>query len=541
MSWFSDATGIDINLTGHKASGGGNNTQVNEMAQPQGIMTQENLDTVTGNQNTMLGRQGVMAGNQATMLGNQAAMSNAVGEKGYTYDFGAFGDGFALSDAITAGEMATSQRAQDLKYDFNGDGTVNQLDYAAGVSQVANTNPNTVDTGLYKEFSDQNRVLTDNFGNIVTDLGTLKTGQTNMGTRFDTVDTNLGAVQGDVTTGFGNMDTRFNTVDQNVQSANDALGNQLTTNDLSGLATANDLSGLAKATDLSGLAQADQFGDMATSDQFDGLAQSNQFNDVATAQSLTDAQAGIDKINTDFGSISGTMLENQGTMAGNQTEIKNSFDAYVDRYGEDEALATQARTDLDTGLSNLATGQQGLGSAVANAQTGIDNNQTAISSAETDLAADIEGGFVNQNSATNALAQGQTNLAADIEGGFSTQETANKDRAIEQVGLMATNQDSLSNTMIGMRDNLVNLSGRIPRQQAALANQFRGLARSFDAQGQLIQNEVLANGNAVGRTMMPSGMLQETTYNPRGEVIGQQQYNVNGLLGQANGMMQPAA
>ena len=539
MSWFSDATGIDINLTGHKASGGGNNTQVNEMAQPQGIMTQENLDTITGNQGTMagnqttmLGNQGTMANAQNTMLGNQNVMSDAIGSKGQTFDFSGFADGVTLNDSLSALKQSVGLQEQDLKYDVNGDGVVDRRDGEGMMSNLVGLNPDTQNTGLYKEFSDQNRVLTDNFGNIVTDLGTLKTGQTNMGTRFDTVDTNLGALQGDVTTGFGNMDTRFNTVDQNVQSANDALGNQLTT---------NDLSGLAKATDLSGLAQADQFGDMATSDQFDGLAQANQFDDVATAQSLTDAQAGIDKINTDFGSISGTMLENQGTMAGNQAEIKNSFDAYVDRYGEDEALAVQARTDLDTGLSNLATGQQGLGTAVANAQTGIDNNQTAISSAETDLAADIEGGFVDQNSATNALAQGQTNLAADIEGGFSTQEMANQDRAIEQAGLMATNQDSLSNTMVGMRDNLVNLSGRIPRQQATLANQFRGLARSFDAQGQLIQNEILANGNAVGRTMMPSGILQETTYSPRGEVLGQQQYDVNGLLGQANGMMQPAA
>ena len=67
MSWFAKATGIDINLTGHKAkkkkkaapqaasqAAPVTTNAGNTMAQPAvnvtGIMSQENLNTVTGNQ-----------------------------------------------------------------------------------------------------------------------------------------------------------------------------------------------------------------------------------------------------------------------------------------------------------------------------------------------------------------------------------------------------------------------------------------------------------------------------------------------------------
>lgn len=469
MSWFAKATGIDINLTGHKAkkkkkaapkaasqaapvSTNAGNTMAQPAVNVTGIMSQENLNTVTGNQ-----------GNIQTGV-NDANRSLGVLETG--------------QQGLATGQQGLASGQQGI---------------AANVGSMNNGNP----TGLYGQFENQNTMLedrfgtiTDQFGNVTTQFGNVANqidAQTqNMDTRFNTVDTNVGNVQSAVDTGFADQSQRFDTLDTSVGGVQSAVDTGFTN---------------------VGDAFTQQNTDLGTAFDTVGEGQTTLQSNILAGQqpiesSLNDLTGNVD-------AYSSELLANQGIMQGNQDTLQNSFDSYVDRYGEDTELANQARADLQTGLVNTTDlVRQDLGRI---AQNNANNQQTLETRLDT----------TNRN-----IADTGANALAAMNTGFT-----------DQAGLMNENQQTVTDTMSGVRDNLMTLSGSMSRKDRDRALQFAGLAKSFDAQGQLIQNEIMGNGNTVNRAMdNRTGMMQETVYSPQGQVVGQNNYDVMGLVNEANAL-----
>ncbi len=428
----------------------------------------------------------------------QNSMSDALGSKGYTYDFGAFGDGFGLSDAITAGEMANGSVAQDLKYDFNGDGTVDQLDYVAGVSKAANNNPNTVDTGLYREFADQTQAMTDQFGNVIAGQGDLNRtigqqaigtqnviggnldtlGQT-MGGRFDTVDTNVGNVQGAVDQGFIDQGQRFDTLDTSVggvQTAVDA-GNDANTK------------GFVDATAAMGTG----FGDASTQ--------------LTNAQSaITEGQGGIvDNLDAFSGradTYATSALQNQADLQSAQDGFQSNFDSFTERYGEDTELAQQSRADLATAQSNQTDRlREDMGAYAQAAATGQANLGTQLGDVATGVGAEFE------------------NLGSNVETGFS------------QAGTDALASQENLTTRLGNLGTIMTTTGA--NIDANTQQQYEALSSSFDDNGQLIQNSITENGDTISRQMDDQGNIIATRFDQSGNQVDQVNMNVNEMLTQA--------
>ena len=211
------------------------------------------------------------------------------------------------------------------------------------------------------------------------------------------------------------------------------------------------------------------------------------------------------------------ILENQGIMTDNQGNFKTDFDSYIERYGEDVTRADQSRADQQTGLGNVL-------SAVNDNATGV---LDAISSG-TDT---VTQGQADQTDAVQRVAetgfQDQTNQLADVQTALINQQ--------------GTGQAALENQLSDVQGTITNRQGIT---QNTLDDQAQTLARlqnAFGADGSLKRGEVLENGNMVGRNLTANGMIIETLYDPRGNVLGSEMLDTSILTSGREGMMSQQA
>ena len=78
-----------------------------------------------------------------------------------------------MADGLEALKMAQGLKEADLRYDINGDGVVTADDAQGMMGNIVGLPSSVEDTGLYKEFTDQNKTLRDQFGNVTTQFGDL--------------------------------------------------------------------------------------------------------------------------------------------------------------------------------------------------------------------------------------------------------------------------------------------------------------------------------------------------------------------------------
>lgn len=429
---------------------------------------------------------------------NQAAMADSIGTKGQTFDFSNFGDGVTMTNATDALRMAAGLQEQDLSYDVNGDGVVDARDGEGMMSNIVGLDPSTQNTGLYKEFSDQTKAMTDQFGNVIAGQGDLNRtigqqalgtqnaisanldtlGQ-NMGGRFDTLDTSVGNVQGAVDQGFIDQGQRFDTLDTSVggvQSAVDA-GNAANTQ------------GFADAAD----AMSTGFGDASTQ--------------LTNAQSaITEGQGGI---NDNLDAFSGradtyatSQLQNQADLQSAQDGFQSNFDSFTERYGEDTELAQQSRADLATAQANQTDRlREDLGAYAQATATGQANLGTQLGDVATGVGAEFQ------------------NLGTAVEGGFS------------QAGTDALAQQENLTTRLGNLGDIMTTTGA--NIDANTQQQYEALSSSFDENGQLIQNSITENGDTISRQMDDQGNIIATRFDQSGNQVDQVNMNVNEMLTQA--------
>ena len=431
----------------------------------------------------------------------QNAMSNAIGSKGYNYDFSNFGDGVTMTNATDALRMAAGLQDQDLSYDVNGDGVVDALDGQGMMSNIVGLDPSTQNTGLYKEFADQTQAMTDQFGNVIAGQGDLNRtigqqalgtqnvisgnldalGQT-MGGRFDTVDTNVGNVQGAVDQGFINQGQRFDTLDTSVGGVQSAVDAGNTANTAGFEANAQGFEDVGKGF-------ADASGELTETQATILEGQGALSGDLDTMSNNQDTYAA-------------QSLENQGALKTAADGFQTSFDTYTDRYAEDQELAQQSRADLATAQANQTDRlREDLGSYAQATATGQANLGTQLGDVATGVGAEFQ------------------NLGTAVEGGFS------------QAGTDALAQQENLTTRLGNLGDIMTTTGA--NIDANTQQQYEALSSSFDENGQLIQNSITENGDTISRQMDDQGNIIATRFDQSGNQVDQVNMNVNEMLTQA--------
>jgi hypothetical protein len=457
-----------------------------------------------------------------TLNSGVTGLANNIGSQGQSFDFSGFAENpFTLDDTLKMLKHSNGLRpfdeADTAKYDFNKDGVVDLADINAGTANIVGLDPNTVDTGLYKQFSDQNQNLVDQFGNVMAGQGDLnKTiGQQAIGTqnaiggqldalgntvggRFDTVDTNVGNVQGAVDQGF---------IDQ-AQGFTDAQADRTAQFDAA-----------TNARDAGFAANAQGFVDMGQgfTDASDQL--------TATQKNVLDGQ-GV--LKTDLGTMSDAAgayaaqsLENQGALQQTADGFQTSFDTYTERYGGDQEIAQQSRADLATAQANQTDRlREDMGEYAQAAATGQQKLSTELGDAAAGIGSVVEGGFMDTN---DAIAQS----------GRSTTDDINR-----SITASADNTDALMENLDAGQVTAARDMARIASAQSELdvgmRQEFGQLGQSFDDSGKLIKNSIDAQGNTITRSMDAQGNLMLRSFDVTGQNIGEQVINVQNSLQQLN-------
>ena len=390
------------------------------------------------------------------------------------------------------------------------------------------------------------------FGNLDTSLSGLSTSMvdqfknstnnvntqfTNMGGRFDSLDTSVGAnnqgignlqssvegVGSDVTAGFADTQTRFDTVD----TANQNIQDDVTTGFTDQAQAFSDVQGAM--TDNTGNIRDDITSNFQTTNDALASSEQNIRDDVETSQAnVLGGQGGLAADLSDLSNTNDiyfdTLATNQDNLQTGQEGFQTSFDTYVDRYSDDTTLANQTRADLqqaqatgfDTVRSNIGT----LGNSVADGQQEIQQGTAQLSNT-------VEGGFQRSAQTSQNLRDTLSNEISDTGAGImATQET------------LTDGQNSLAQTFL-------NESGQIDlallnqtRDFAAIAStqtdldmtqrqNFKQLSSAFNDQGQLIQNSVDESGNTIMREMDQNGNLMLRALDATGRDMGSKIINVN--------------
>ena len=389
-----------------------------------------------------------------------------------------------------SGQIGTAREDATARYD-NFDGRFGGLD-----TSVAGVGEN----------------LTSGFTNL---QGVLDQYNTGMNTQFDAVNTGvaasttaadnntqaLGTLQTDLTGGFSNMGGRFDTVDTNTTNIQSTVDQGLIDQaqgftDAQANRTAQfDAAETTRAAGFEAAGQAfnEGFSDASaqlTNTQADVLAgQNNLGTTLDTMQGTADIYAG-------------QSLENQDALSSAQDGFVSTFDNYIERYGEDTTLANQTRSDMQLANSNANQKlREDIGSFAQAAATGQDTISGQI-------------GTLGEGTAA-----GFDTLGSAVGTGFSDASMSEQQAAV-----------NLTNRLGNVRDLISTSTGDLDAKTQA---QYSKLFNSFDQNGALISNSIDENGLTLSRQIDDQGNIIETSFDAAGNQIGSVQMDVDTMLADA--------
>lgn len=323
-------------------------------------------------------------------------------------------------------------------------------------------------------------------------LGTLdssvNTGFNNMGTRFDSVDSQLGTISGEVT-GLGTkIDTGFEGVNSNVTS---------------GFETAET--------------------------NADARAAEAQAQRDALQEAVLTGQVGITELVNKYGEAGATYYE---ALAGGQkalTEqvggVQDGLSAFQDQYTTDFETQAQFLGDLagtvEGGFDAVRSGQTQMSDSVANQlQSAVTPQQTAAQQAAAQQL-QFNSQMQQQLAQINAsIAAGQIDYSQ-----IAKQVTMGQSSGNPQVDAAAQQEwnSSLNTIRQLLKDQTINLDDR-------LRSNYTQLSSSFDAQGKLISSSVDANGVNTARAIDENGNLLIAQFDATGQQLMQNSLDINAMM-----------
>lgn len=417
---------------------------------------------------------------QADMLAlNQEGISTQITDArtDATTRYDTFDDRFDTIDTRFTGVTDGFGNITDLMDQYN---TARNTQYDAGVS---NSNRNNAAIGANAT----------SLGNL---SGEVATGFGGVGERFDTVDTNVGNVQTAVDTGF---------VDQ-AQGFTDAQADRTT--QFAAAQGAQDASFDAANTAINtGFTDAEAA--RATNSANALTGQSELSGELTTMSDAADTYAT-------------QLLADQAAMQAGNDSFSSNFDAYSDRYTEDNTLAQQTRADMQAANANANIKiRQDLGAfsdAAAQGQQGISNQLDGVNQV-------VEGGFMAAD-ASSAANQAETRSA------MSQNQSANTNAATDLQGSLANGLENLDAGQITAARDMAKIASSQTDLDMGMRQNFNQLGSAFDDTGNLIASSIDENGNTIQRQMDQQGNMILNQFDVSGNAIGRKIINVNDTLTQ---------
>ena len=364
-------------------------------------------------------------------------------------------------------------------------------------------------TGLYGEFDTQNQYLRDSFSGLPTSF---KMPENTGGLTTQDLSnalTTYGGATGDQLTALA--------TGQNVTDA------------MKGIATGQNVSDAVKGL-ATGLNVSDAVKNLAT-----GANVTDATKDLALGTDVTTAQTNIlDPITRAGGlsdlatAIDSNQVANQTALMGEIGEVnttqggyKTAFDNLAETYGKDVKRADQKRADLELGQGNILTAANaGLTPTDISSLATAKNLQDATSGLAQQSA--VETGFSDANALMANQLSGADLTALNLATGGDVSDVA---RSSDVEGVA---QES---TLSGLSNNINALGA----ETESTGDQLARMSNAFNAQGQLIRNQVLEDGRIVSRNMDQNGLMTEAYYNQRGQFLNTEMYDMNSLLSDIGG------
>ena len=380
----------------------------------------------------------------------------------------------------------------DDQYQVLADNQVGISDQITGTSAEAANRYDQFDTRFGTLDSSLAGLSTDMLDQFQNSNAAMNTNFTNMGGRFDSLDTSVGAnnqaiggvqssIEGvgtDVTAGFADTQNRFDTVDQANQNIQDNVATGFTDqaqafSDVQGAMVANTSDIRGDLTE--NFAETNTALSQAQSD-IEGGIQDTQANVLQGQRGLA---TDLSDLSTTNDTYFGTLATGQENLQAGQDNFQTSFDTYVDRYSDDTTLANQTRSDLQQAQA-----------------TGFDATRQSI-------------GVMG-----NAVSEGQQQL----------------------VNTFMNESGQIDTALINQARDLANVASTRTDLDMGLRQNFQQISTAFNGQGQLIPNSVDENGNTILRQMDDNGNLMLRAMDPRGRGVGSKVINLNDSVRQLRGL-----
>ena len=384
--------------------------------------------------------------------------------------------------------------------------------------------------------------------NYNTLTGAVDTGFTGVGERFNTTDatlkgigdantalsTNLlgedgaGGQIGAINSGVANLGTNMATGFTDLESANSTIAE--TTDGLVSTGF-TDLTALNKTNTENSMADLEtKYKSLtdnvdATRTGLTTLGQTNQAANLAQQQLILKALESAGLQRTNYYTTLKADTDDIITRVGN---FSSDFGNYTDTYNDNATLANQQRGQIrsaqasNTGdlLSGIA-GNRGatdsvgrdVGSLGGAVEAGIMANTSGFSRLGGDLAAGTAGLATQTDFAS---------VAQLISSGFQTNDAETNSLKTDFVGRLDT-----------MRDVLSNADANI---DAGFRENYGEMVNAFDAQGSLIKQTAMSNGDYITRAIDDSGNLLLSQFNAAGSRTSQNMLNLNEMMGRMDKM-----
>ena len=380
-----------------------------------------------------------------------------------------------------------------------------------------------------------------NFGDIAASIAGVGTDVEGVGTAVgdaaDATDTNFGTIATDIASGFNDQST------EGTQRRNDFVD------------TLNSVQEILQA-DTGALDATVKANYQSVVDSFD--AQGNLITDTVTSEGTTITRAlseqgdlFIAEFDTNGQRIAQQTLDINSLLNNVSTFETNMQEQFTGIFGDAEVAAESRQSildafnitdgligDLGTGVTDELTNNFDLLSAAFDEQgnflaDSIDENGNTIT-----RSLDANGNLITQSfDSTNSLIDETSINVGDISTQLNNIETGLGDQLTSAFTDLASGNAEAN-------ANIVNILGQVDTKigtvgtglSSELSDNLDVLTESFDAQGNLIRQDIGANGETITRELDAQGNLITTAIGANGEVLSQNSINIAQVATDLNGV-----
>ena len=407
----------------------------------------------------------------------------------------------------------------------------------------------SVDSGLTGISGD----VTDGFAGVTSEISGLNTSVDN---RLDQTDENIStgftntanAIETGVTTLGNTVDTRAGEINSNVKTGFDTTNTNLAT----GFTGLSDQMDINDATLLAN--QTEGFSDVGTKVTESEKNLSGQLTDTSK-NVLADTKIIQDLVNKyggDAATYYAALNAGQDVIRENQGGLQTAFDGFSTDFNDYSTLANQTRSDLgQTVIGGFDTMGQIMGNqadATADGFASVGKDVAGVSKGIADVTSDVASGASTSEQNFGDIAKSISGVSSDISGvskdisgvGSDVAESAaaNETNFASAATDIATGFDDSSEEGAARKKSFIStldsvrkiLQADTGNLDASVKANYESLSGSFDDQGNLIAQTAGDNGSSITRALSEQGELFIAKFDAQGARTDQQTLDLNSLM-----------